>query len=78
MQHDKKGEAKYIGKHNTGERGRRIGAEHFERRAAWERCFFQNNERHAAWERSRRGGAEEAPRLPKAAHDPLPPDPQDN
>ena len=74
MQHDKKGEAEYIGKHNTGERGRRIGAEHFERRAAWERFFFKimSATLHGS------AHAEEAPRLPKAAHDPLPPDPQDN
>ena len=41
MQNDKNDEAPYIGKTNTGARGRRGGAEHFERHAAWERFFFK-------------------------------------
>ena len=41
MQHDENDEAEYIGKHRLGEHGRRSGAEHFERHAAWERFFLK-------------------------------------
>ena len=50
LQHDKNREAPSIGKRNTGERGRRSDAEHFERHAAWERFSNMKNESHAAWE----------------------------
>ena len=70
MQHGKNGEARNVGKHNTGAHKRRGGAEHFERHAAWERDFFKKVS--ATLHGS--GGAE----IPKEPRDPLPPDPQDN
>ena len=53
---------------------RKSDADHFERHAAWERFFFKimSATLHGS------GGAEVTPRCPKAARDPLPPDPQDN
>ena len=58
MQQAKNDEAPNTGKRNAGARGRRSHAEHLERRAAWERFFFEKNERRAAWERFRVSPAE--------------------
>ena len=74
MQHDKNDDAKYIGKTNMGAHGRRSGAEHFERHAAWERYFFKKMS--ATLHGS--GGAEEAPRAIRFPSAPAPPHPLGN